>query len=50
MSADFPFESKFVKALGCSMHFVDEGAGDQPILFLRGNPTSSYLCAMYRPT
>ena len=24
------------------MHYIDEGAGD-PILFLHGNPTSSYL-------
>ncbi|MCH8127552.1 haloalkane dehalogenase, partial [candidate division KSB1 bacterium] len=27
---------------GSKMHYVDEGAGD-PILFLHGNPTSSYL-------
>lgn len=42
VSSDFPFESKFLNVLGSSMHYVDEGAGD-PILFLHGNPTSSYL-------
>lgn len=42
VSSEFPFESKFVNVLGSSMHYVDEGAGD-PILFLHGNPTSSYL-------
>ncbi len=42
ISADFPFESKYVEILGSQMHYIDEGAGD-PILFLHGNPTSSYL-------
>ena len=42
ISGDFPFESNFVNVLGSSMHYIDEGAGD-PILFLHGNPTSSYL-------
>jgi len=41
-SADFPFTSKFVEVLGSRMHYIDEGEGD-PILFLHGNPTSSYL-------
>jgi len=41
-SADFPFESKYVEVLGSKMHYVDEGEGD-PILFIHGNPTSSYL-------
>ncbi len=40
--SDFPFDSKFVDVLGSSMHYIDEGAGN-PILFLHGNPTSSYL-------
>jgi len=40
--AAFPFESKFVAVLGSNMHYVDVGEGD-PILFLHGNPTSSYL-------
>ncbi len=42
ISADFPFESRYVEVLGSRMHYVDEGQGD-PILFLHGNPTSSYL-------
>lgn len=42
ISAEFSYESRFVEVLGSSMHYVDEGAGE-PILFLHGNPTSSYL-------
>ena len=42
ISADFPFESKYVEVHGSQLHYIDEGAGD-PILFLHGNPTSSYL-------
>jgi haloalkane dehalogenase len=42
ISADFPFEPHFVEVLGSKMHYVDEGEGD-PVLFLHGNPTSSYL-------
>ncbi|MEX2583098.1 MAG: haloalkane dehalogenase [Gemmatimonadota bacterium] len=42
ISADFPFESRYVDVLGSRMHYVDEGAGDV-ILFLHGNPTSAYL-------
>ena len=42
ISADFPFESKYVEVHGSRIHYVDEGEGD-PILFLHGNPTSSYL-------
>ena len=41
-SSDFPFESKFVEVLGSQMHYVESGEGD-PILYLHGNPTSSYL-------
>ncbi len=41
-SAAFPFESSYVEVLGSKMHYVDVGEGD-PILFLHGNPTSSYL-------
>lgn len=40
--AAFPFESKFVVVQGSHMHYVEEGAGD-PVVFLHGNPTSSYL-------
>ncbi len=42
ISAEFPFESHFVEVEGSRMHYVESGAGD-PILFLHGNPTSSYL-------
>ena len=42
ISADFPFESKFLDVDGSKMHYLDEGSGE-PFLFLHGNPTSSYL-------
>lgn len=42
ISADFSFESKYIEVHGSKLHYVDEGSGD-PILFLHGNPTSSYL-------
>lgn len=42
ISADFPFASNFVDVHGSRIHYIEEGAGD-PILFLHGNPTSSYL-------
>ena len=42
ISAAFPFESKYIEVEGSKIHYVDEGTGD-PILFLHGNPTSSYL-------
>lgn len=42
ISAAFPFDSKFVEIHGSQIHYIDEGSGD-PILFLHGNPTSSYL-------
>ena len=42
ISAKFPFESKFIEINGSNMHYVDVGKGDA-ILFLHGQPTSSYL-------
>jgi haloalkane dehalogenase len=42
ISADFPFESRFVEVLGSKIHYVEEGSGD-PIIFMHGNPTYSYL-------
>ncbi len=42
IAADFPFEKKFVDVNGSQMAYVDEGAGPA-VLFLHGNPTSSYL-------
>lgn len=41
-SGGFPFLSRFVDVYGSRIHYVDEGGGD-PVLFLHGNPTSSYL-------
>ncbi len=41
-SAAFPYESRFVDVLGSRMRYVEEGHGN-PVLFLHGNPTSSYL-------
>ena len=42
ISADFSYESHYLEVLGSKIHYIDEGAGD-PILFLHGQPTSSYL-------
>jgi haloalkane dehalogenase len=42
ISADFPYQARYVDVLGAKMHYVEEGQGD-PILFLHGVPTSSYV-------
>ena len=42
ISAEFPFKSSYIEVHGSKIHYVEEGSGD-PILFLHGNPTSSYL-------
>ncbi len=42
ISADFPYEKQFVDVLGSQMAYVDAGEGPV-VLFLHGNPTSSYL-------
>ena len=42
ISPKFPFESNFIEIKGSKMHYVDVGEGD-PVLFLHGQPTSSYL-------
>ncbi|NNK92641.1 MAG: haloalkane dehalogenase [Acidimicrobiia bacterium] len=42
ISSEFPFESRYADVLGSRMHYIDVGEGD-PVLFLHGNPTSSYL-------
>ena len=41
-SADERYAKKHISVLGRAMSYVDEGQGD-PIVFLHGNPTSSYL-------
>ena len=42
ISAAFPYQKKRKPVLELEMAYVDEGQGD-PIVFLHGNPTSSYL-------
>ena len=45
MSADTTtqrYEKKFLTVLGRKMAYIDEGSGD-PIVFLHGNPTSSFI-------
>lgn len=42
ISAEFGFRPNYIEVLGSRMHYIDEGQGD-PIVFLHGNPTSSYL-------
>jgi haloalkane dehalogenase len=42
ISAAFPYQKKRQPVLGLEMAYVDEGQGD-PIVFLHGNPTSSYI-------
>lgn len=42
VSSDFNYEHKFIDILGSKMAYVDQCDGD-PILFLHGQPTSSYL-------
>jgi len=42
ISATFPYQKKRQEVLGLEMAYVDEGQGD-PIVFLHGNPTCSYI-------
>jgi haloalkane dehalogenase len=42
ISAAFPYQKKRKLVLGLEMAYVDEGQGD-PIVFLHGNPNSSYI-------
>ncbi len=42
MSALMKYEKKYMEVNGKRIAYVDEGQGD-PIVFLHGNPTSSYL-------
>jgi len=42
ISGAFPFTKKNIEIEGSGIAYVDEGQG-QPVLFLHGNPTSSYL-------
>ncbi len=40
--SEFAFESRFLEVRGEKMHYVDVGEGN-PVLFIHGNPTSSYI-------
>src|SRR5262245_7411886 len=42
IAADYPFTPRTCSVLGSLMSYVDEGRGD-PVVFLHGNPTWSYL-------
>lgn len=42
ISAAFPYQKQRKSVLGLEMAYVDEGQGD-PIVFLHGNPTFSYI-------
>ncbi len=42
LGKSLPYPSRSVEVLGSRMHYVSKGGGD-PILFIHGNPTSSYL-------
>ncbi|GHO93132.1 haloalkane dehalogenase [Reticulibacter mediterranei] len=42
VNADFPYQKKRQRVLGREMAYVEVGSGD-PVVFLHGNPTSSYL-------
>ena len=42
ISSEFPFTSRFIEISGSKIHYIEEGTGD-PIVFIHGNPTSSYL-------
>lgn len=42
VSEDYPYASHYVDVLESKMHYIEQGSGD-PILFLHGVPTSSYL-------
>ena len=43
ISATNPFGYKTVDVLDSSMAYIDTGGSESPIVFLHGNPTSSYL-------
>lgn len=42
ISAEFPYKRQFVEVLGSRMAYVEDGEGPV-VLFIHGNPTSSYL-------
>lgn len=42
IAPDYPFEPHYVEVFGSKIHFIEEGVGE-PIVFIHGNPTWSYL-------
>lgn len=42
ISTKMPYQSHYQEVLGSKVHYIDEGQGD-PVIFLHGMPTSSYL-------
>lgn len=40
---DFPFAPHYVEVSGLRLHYIDEGAGDEVILCLHGEPSWSFL-------
>jgi len=40
---DFPYAPRYVELGGLRTHYLDEGAGEQPILLIHGEPTWSFL-------
>lgn len=40
---EYPFEHKYIQLMDGKMHYVDEGAGNETILFVHGTPTWSFL-------
>ncbi|MEN6609346.1 MAG: haloalkane dehalogenase [Methanoregulaceae archaeon] len=43
ISADFPYESKYISVNNTRIHYVEAGTGDPPVLLLHGIPTHTYL-------
>lgn len=45
ISAEFPFESKYLKIHDSLLHYIDEGdpRSDHTFVLLHGNPTSNYI-------
>ena len=48
ISSDFKYSKSFMTVNGKNLAYVDSGEGD-PIVFLHGNPTSSYLWSNVMP-
>lgn len=42
ISPDFPFKSHYVQLSAGRIHYIDEGQG-KPLVFIHGNPSSSFL-------